>query len=54
MMGARLAGPNTRLFVLPALIRRGRGSRRALSFVAFFTVTIRDKNTRAAYASAAA
>src|SRR5665213_4582575 len=42
------AGPS-----LPALIA-GAGDRAALRFVEFFTVTIRNKNTRAAYARAAA
>ena len=38
---------------LPVLIA-GAGDRAALRFVEFFTVTIRNKNTRAAYARAAA
>jgi integrase/recombinase XerD len=42
------AGPS-----LPALIA-GAGDRAALRFIEFFTVTIRNKNTRAAYARAAA
>src|SRR5271154_851922 len=37
---------------LPALIDRA-GERAALRFVEFFTVTIRNRNTRAAYARAA-
>src|SRR5260370_33078533 len=39
--------------LLPALIARA-GDRAALRFVEFFTVNIRNKNTRAAYARAAA
>ena len=39
--------------VLPALIA-GAGDRAALRFLEFFTVNIRNKNTRAAYARAAA
>ena len=39
--------------ILPALIA-GAGDRAALRFLEFFTVNIRNKNTRAAYARAAA
>jgi integrase/recombinase XerD len=46
------AKPSTELH-LPALIT-GTGERAALRFVEFFTVTIRNHNTRAAYARAAA
>ena len=42
------AGP-----VVPALIA-GAGDRAALRFLEYFTVNIRNKNTRAAYARAAA
>ena len=42
------AGP-----VLPALIA-GAGDRAALRFLEYFTVNIRNRNTRAAYARAAA
>jgi site-specific recombinase XerD len=45
---ARPAGPE-----LPALIT-GAGERAALRFLEFFTVNIRNRNTRAAYARAAA
>ena len=38
---------------LPALIA-GAGDRAALRFLEFFTVNIRNRNTRAAYARAAA
>src|ERR1035438_6018430 len=44
---------NTAGLALPALIA-GAGDRAALRFVEFFTVTIRNRNTRAAYARAAA
>jgi integrase/recombinase XerD len=43
--------PSTELY-LPALIA-GAGNRAALRFLEFFTVNIRNKNTRAAYARAA-
>jgi hypothetical protein len=42
-----------RELILPALIA-GAGDRAALRFLEFFTVNIRNKNTRAAYARAAA
>ena len=44
----RSSGPE-----LPALIA-GAGERAALRFIEFFTVNIRNRNTRAAYARAAA
>ena len=43
---------NAAAVVLPALIA-GAGERAALRFLEFFTVNIRNKNTRAAYARAA-
>src|SRR5580700_8908663 len=48
-----LAERDTGAAVLPALIARA-GERGAWRFVEFFTVNIRNRNTRAAYARAAA
>ena len=45
--------PSAREPILPALIA-GAGDRAALRFLEFFTVNIRNKNTRAAYGRAAA
>jgi len=52
MMAAQLAATNTRPLVLPALIAVA-GDRAALRFLEFFTVNIRNRNTRAANARAA-
>jgi hypothetical protein len=51
-MAAQPAATNTRPLVLPALIAVA-GDRAAPRFLEFFTVNIRNRNTRAAYGRAA-
>jgi hypothetical protein len=50
---ARLVDNGRAKHMLPALIA-GAGDRAALRFLEYFTVNIRNRNTRAAYAWAAA
>jgi hypothetical protein len=53
MIAAPLAITSERPLMLPALIA-GAGHRAARRFLEYFTVNIRNKNTRAAYGRAAA